>query len=123
MIELFRSPRTILAELIAAHKKARAARLKLQNRSSAIWSIFVYPMTSLARWREARALWRLASARPEGPEASKAKTLYLLALIMVDRAPPSNSCLEMAIDTLRPYRSMLAGYLSRSRSGAHASRE
>lgn len=104
---------TSLEDTIARHKSARAMRLKLESRDPAAWSIFVYPLACIARSMERRALKRLASSWPEGPEVARRKSLYLIALLVADRTTPSIDCLEEAISTLRPHQEMLLHYLRR----------
>lgn len=115
----FRLTRTSLDHTIARHKTSRAIRLKLESCPPATWSIFVYPLACFARRMETRALGRLASACPEGAEAAKRKSLYLIALVVADRTSPSMTCLEKAISTLRPYRATLGDYLRQPKGSSH----
>lgn len=115
MRRLFRNTRTPLVEVIARHKMARSTRLGLERKAATTRSIFVYLRACMARWIETRALKRLAVTCPQGPGAAKVKSLYLMALVIADQASPNTACLEKAIDTLRPYRTILDEHLRRSK--------
>jgi hypothetical protein len=111
MGELFLSSDKRMSGVVAAHRRARARTLKFDSGKSLGRSIFVYPVVWLAELLERRALKRLFLAHPTDPEDARRKLAYLMAVMVADRASPGATQIMGAIETLRPHRATLAGYL------------
>jgi hypothetical protein len=113
MIAFFTPFGKSLSSITAAHKRARGRKIRLEQRRSTGRSIFVYLLTRIAQRLERRAFRQLASVRMTDPEDARQKLVYLMAVMMADRASPSETQLSNAIETLRPYKASLAEHLQR----------
>lgn len=102
-----------LSSIIAAHRRARARKMQLERRRSEGRSLFVYPLVWLAQRLERRAFRRFAVDRPTDSEDSREKLIYLMAVMVADRASPGATQLTSVIETLRPHRAALAEHLGK----------
>lgn len=102
-----------LSSIIAAHRRARARKMQLERRKSTGFSLFVYPLVWLAQWQERRAYRQFAADHPTDREDARTKLVYLMAVVIADRTSPGATEITSTIETLRPHKAALAGYLQR----------
>lgn len=102
-----------LSSTIAAHRRARARKMQLERRTSAGFSLFVYPLVWIAQLLEKRAYRQFAVDHPTDPDDARTKLDYLMAVVIADRASPGATEITSAIETLRPHKEALAEHLKR----------
>ena len=99
---------------IARHKKARAQRILLQGKIGWVWSLLRYPVLAFTRRSEKRAFSELISICPANADDARDKLAYLMATMVADRSTVDSTELEHALETLRPYRAALGGWLAKT---------
>lgn len=113
MSEFYLSSNTRLSGIIAVHRKARARKKKLERYMPMGWSILVRPVLWFLQTLEGRALRKIILICPADSEDAREKLIYLMAVMMADRASPGATQLTGIIETLRPHRTALVKHLKR----------
>jgi hypothetical protein len=72
-----------------------------------------YPAMIFFRWREKRALANLMVLAPANADEARQKLVYLIAVIVADRARPDAISIASTINTLKPFKGTLAHCLSK----------
>lgn len=111
MSERFELSERTISSMIARHKGARSHRRALERSAKSRWSQLRYPMLIFIRWREQKALMRLAGGVPATSDGACSKLLYLMATMIVDGAPSKPDDVATVINTLLPHQDNLSAFL------------
>lgn len=101
---------------IARHQRACQGRVATEGPSPSAWKLVRYPALIFFRWRENRALANLIVLAPANAEEARQKLIYLIAVIVADRARPDAISLANTVNTLKPFKGILAHCLSKRRT-------